>query len=57
MRALTFLSGLSRTISDARERARISRALDGMSDRSLRDIGISRAEIDIIASGGIRSGR
>lgn len=54
MSAFTFLSGLGRTISEARERARVTRALDGMSDRSLRDIGISRAEIDIVAAGGVR---
>ena len=58
MSAFTFLTKLTRSIADAREQARVARTLDGMSDRGLRDIGIARAEIDLIAAGGIRrSGR
>ncbi len=54
MNALAFLGGLSRKFSEARERNRVTRALDAMSDEALRDIGFTRAEIDRIATDGIR---
>lgn len=56
MRTFPILNALARRIGAARREHRIARQLDAMSDHDLRDIGIARGEIDLIAAGAVRHG-
>lgn len=57
MSSFPIFDGLARRIATARERAQVARQLDGMSDHDLRDIGITRADIDRVAAGAVRWNR
>ncbi|HEX7923150.1 MAG TPA: DUF1127 domain-containing protein [Bradyrhizobium sp.] len=49
-RVVSFLEGHWETFQERRKRARLRAALSGLSDSELTDIGISRGEIDYVAS-------
>ena len=57
MSSFPIFDSWARRIAAARESARIARQLDGMTDHDLRDIGITRAEVDRFAAGAVRWNR
>lgn len=57
MSSFPIFDSWARRIAAARESARIARQLDGMTDHDLRDIGVTRAEIDRFAAGAVRCNR